>query len=269
MPLIGISNFESQEKPSNMDEKSIMKKLLFVLTLLSLAISAISQNIDTIRVGEKFKGYQHLKPGEFKYLAYMEKGGKRRPTALMVSKVSTTTIGNKKQLTISHQWTGMDSKMNGNFYTVLKPETLQPILHIRQSQKGKEAYSFQDNYLIGLDTATNNLEAEYSLKLDEPIFNFEIDLETFSALPLEEGYQAVLRFFHPGSTYVGPEWYLIRVEKSERLALPSGLYVDTWVLFMDYNGSQPTRFWYTKEGQDFIKMEGDYNGTKIVKARLF
>ncbi|MGD1961200.1 MAG: hypothetical protein ACFB2Y_20255 [Fulvivirga sp.] len=113
------------------------------------------------------------------------------------------------------------------------------------------------------------MEAEYSLELKEPIFNFEIDLETFSALPLSDSYQAVLRFYHPGSDYSGPQWYLITVERSEELILPSGLKVDTWVLFMDYNGSQPTRFWYTKEGQDFMKMEGDYNGTKIVKSRLF
>ncbi|MEM9859183.1 MAG: hypothetical protein AAF843_17620 [Bacteroidota bacterium] len=246
-----------------------MKKILFVLSILSLGISATSQPIDTIRVGEKFKGYRNLKSGEFKYLVYMEKGIMQRPTVLMTSKVSRRIIDNEELLTISHRWTSMDSKMNGSFYSIVKPKTLQPLAHIRESQKGKEAYSFQGDHLIGLDTAVNNLEADYSLQLEEPIFNFEIDLETFSALPLTEGYQAVLQFFHPGSTYKGPEWYLISVERSEELVLPSGLRVDTWVLYMDYNGTQPTRFWYTKKGQDFVKMEGDYNGTKIVKTRLF
>ncbi|MEO1097320.1 MAG: hypothetical protein AAFX57_06145, partial [Bacteroidota bacterium] len=61
----------------------------------------------------------------------------------------------------------------------------------------------------------------------------------------------------------------VEVERSEELELPGGSKLDTWVLFIDYNGTQPTRFWYTKETQDFVKMEGDYNGTKIVKARLF
>ena len=246
-----------------------MRKLLLTLSFVSLSILATSQEVDTIHVGEKFKSYHNLKPGEYKYLVYMEKRELLRPTVLMMSTVSEISNNNEKLLSISHIWRSFDQKMNGNFFSVLRPETLEPVIHIRESNKGKEAYEFHKDSLVGLDSASNNLEAEYSRKLEEPIFNFEIDIETFSCLPLTDNYKAALYFYHPGSTYGGPAWYSIEVERSEELELPGGSKLDTWVLFIDYNGTQPTRFWYTKETQDFVKMEGDYNGTKIVKSRLF
>jgi hypothetical protein len=86
-------------------------------------------------------------------------------------------------------------------------------------------------------------------------------------LPLEVDYEAVMNFYHPGGS--APNFYHLKVLGSEKLILPDGTEMDCWILFTDYGGTQPTRFWYTKVNQNFVKMEGEYNKLKIRKVRLF
>ncbi|MEO1097321.1 MAG: hypothetical protein AAFX57_06150, partial [Bacteroidota bacterium] len=83
----------------------------------------------------------------------MEKRELLRPTVLMMSTVSEISNNNEKLLSISHIWRSFDQKMNGNFFSVLRPETLEPVIHIRESNKGKEAYEFHKDSLVGLDSA--------------------------------------------------------------------------------------------------------------------
>lgn len=251
-----------------------MKKKFFQSALLILFVctnaNVSSQEIDTIRVGDHFKNFDQLPIGSMQYMIYAERGDTQRPSVLMNAKTERIEHEGKEYIAISHIWNGAEKKFNGRFYSLVKPKTFEPVIHIRESEtKGTEAYKFSPKSLIALDTVSNNAEAGYNLELEESIFNFEIDLETFSLLPLKQGYKAALHFFHPGSTFGGPDWYLIEVIGSEELTLPGGRKVDTWILYMDYNGTQPTKFWYTKKNQEFIKMVADYNGTKIYKTRLF
>lgn len=251
-----------------------MKKKFFKSALLALFVctstNIFSQEIDTIRVGDHFKNFDQLPIGSMQYMIYAERGDTQRPSVIMNAKTERIEHEGKEYIAISHIWNGADKKFNGQFYSLVKPKTFEPVIHIRESEaKGTEAYKFSKKALIALDTVSNNAEAGYSLELDESIFNFEIDLETFSLLPLKQSYKAALHFFHPGSTFGGPDWYVIEVIGSEELILPGGKKIDTWILYMDYNGTQPTKFWYTKKNQEFIKMVADYNGTKIYKTRLF
>ena len=119
-----------------------------------------------------------------------------------------------------------------------------------------------------LDTVKNNTISDFDLALEVPTYNWEIDIETYSLLPMKDGYKAVMNFYHPGAT-TPPKYYMLEVEKSEKLMLPNGDHIDCWVLFTDYGGTQPSRFWYTMKDQNFIKMEGQYGKVAIRKSRLF
>ncbi len=250
-------------------KKFSFKSILFTLFVVA-SLNSFGQQIDTIRVGHQFKNFNQLSIGSMKYMIYAEREAIQRPSVLMNVKTERIEHKGKQYIAITHVWNGFEKKFNGKFYSLVEPKTFKPVIHIRETEaKGKEAYKFSDKALTALDTVSNNAEAGYKLELTEPIFNFEIDLETFSLLPLKKDYKAVLQFFHPGSTFGGPDWYEIEVIGSEEITLPGGEKLDTWVLFMDYNGTQPTKFWYTKKGHEFIKMEGDYNGTKVRKVRMF
>lgn len=249
--------------------ESLFFKCLLLVFVITISV-AHAQNADTIRVGDKFERFDLLEEGTTRYIIYSQFKGATRMGGLMVSSVKKTINEGQNYLAIEHYFYGADKKSSGNFYSLVKPKTFRPVIHIRNSDaKGKEAYRFTEKALIALDTVKNNAEEGYHLDLQEPIFNFELDLETFSMLPLEEGYKAIIQFYHPGGTFIGPAWYEIKVEGSEKLIMPGNKYIDTWVLYMDYNGAQPTRFWYTKGDQKFIKMEGNYNGVTIYKTRVF
>ena len=135
-------------------------------------------------------------------------------------------------------------------------------------KNGKEGFYFQQGNITALDSVTDNAQKDFELALTEPTFNWEIDLETYSLLPMKEGYHAVMNFYHPGGG-TPPKYYHLKVTGSEKLKLPNGKYMDCWIVFTDYGGTQPTRFWYTKKGQNFVKMEGEYNRMTIRKERIF
>ncbi len=245
--------------------------LLFTgLFIFGISLILKAQEPDSIRVGDIFKNHHLLKEKTIEYLVHSEFRGSVRLGVMVRSSVERIKHEGEDFLAIKHEYFGADENSTGEFYSMVEPKTFKPIIHIRNiGSKGKEAYRFTDQAVVALDTAKSNAEEGYNLKLEEPVFNFELDLTTFSMLPMREGYSVVLRFHHPGSKTTKPDWHEIKVEGSEIIKLPGGKELDTWILFMDYHGTQPTRFWYTKDEQEFVKMEGNYNGVKIYKTRLF
>ena len=253
------------------NKHTTMKPNILFILLLSLAwcLPVKAQDVDTIRVGDIFENHQLLKEQTIDYLVHSEFKGSVRLGVMVRSSVEKINHEGEDFIVIKHDYYGADKKSSGEFHSMVKPESFEPVIHIRNiGERGKEAYRFTGDSIIALDTVKNNAEEGYNLSLEEPVFNFELDLNTFSMLPMRNGYTAVLRFHHPGSKTTKPDWYKIKVEGSEKVRLPGGKELDCWVLFMDYHGTQPTRFWYTKSGQEFVKMEGNYNGVKIYKTRL-
>lgn len=243
-----------------------MKRIIILFTLV-LPLYAFGQ--DTLRVGYEFRDFSRLEMGTKRDLVYTEINGRLLSMTIKSRTTERVQLGGKKYISISHSWTGTDTKMNGSFSYLCEPVTLKPVQHIRQTtQKGKEAYLFSQQEITGLDTATNNSAAEFKLTLNTPTYNWEIDLETYSLLPMRTNYTAVMNFYHPGSS-TPPDYYTLKVVGSEKLRLPDGRQLDCWILFTDYGGTQPSHFWYTKKGQNFVKMEGKYNQLTIRKERIF
>ncbi len=239
---------------------------IFTTVLLFTTQFLIAQQADTLHVGTLFKDFDKLNYQSYEYEVYSEREGQKSLSVLMRSTTTKEKIDGRKYIAIRHTWSSPN--FNGNFYALVEPKTLRPIIQIRNREQGKEAYRFSDQQIVGLDTAANNLAADYQLELPFPVFNFEIDLETFSILPFEENKTFLLPFFHAGSKSQ-PAFYVIKVEKLEKLDISGKGAVPCWVLFMDYGGMQPTRFWYTKKDRQFVKMEATYKGANIFKVRKF
>ncbi|MEQ9467343.1 MAG: hypothetical protein RLN88_08015 [Ekhidna sp.] len=241
----------------------------FTTTLCILSYSWIlAQEIDTIRMGQTFENYDDLEMGTMKEVIYTEVNGATRFGAMKIKSVKEVEIDGKKYLEFKHTWMSGNTDFNGDFYYLCEPQTLKPVLHIRNTkQKGKEGFRFTDTAIIPLDTVQDNVVKDLDIQLEVPTYAWEIDLETYSLLPMKKGYQAVMNFYHPGGP--APAYYTLKVEGDEKLVLPSGETMDCWVLFTDYGGTQPSRFWYTKRGQNFVKMEGNYGQVKIRKKRLY
>ena len=237
--------------------------------MLLLSAGAFAQKVDTINVGYRFKGFKNLELGTTKDAIYTVHNGKFLSLTLKTKIVERISIGGKEYMAFTHLWDNPSPEMSGSFYYLCEPETLKPVLHVRNTQRaGKEGFSFSETLISTLDSVENNSQKDFELPLEFQTYNWEIDLETYSLIPMKPGYQVAMPFYHPGSS-TPPKYYLLRVEGSEKLTMPSGEELDCWIVFTDYGGTQPTRFWYTKKGQNFVKMEGQYNQLKIHKVRLF
>lgn len=234
-----------------------------------LAMGAQAQKVDTIDVGYKFRNFKNLELGTTRDAIYTEVNNKVTSVTLKTKTVERITIDGRQYMAFTHLWDNGSADFSGSFYYICEPETLKPIVHIRNSKRaGKEAFDFSERRISGLDSVQNNTQKDFSLPLEMQTFNWEIDIETYSLLPMRAGYQVAMPFYHPGSP-TPAKYYLLKVEGSEKLKIPSGQEVDCWIIFTDYGGTQPTRFWYAKKGQNFVKMEGQYNQMKIHKVRLF
>lgn len=242
-----------------------MRYLLFTLCFIPMALQAQ----DTIRIGHRFKHFNQLELGVKKDVIYNIMNGKTLRLAMKTRSTELVTLDGQQYVSIKHAWEAPGTKWKGEFTYLCEPETMKPVQHIRVTETaGKEAFQFTGSQVVGLDSANNNTKASFSLELDEPTYNFEIDLETYSLLPMKAGYHAVMNFYHPGGK-TPPKWYHLKVTGSEKLNMPDGRQMDCWVLFTDYGGTQPTQFWYTKKGQNFVKMEGNFGQMTIRKERIF
>lgn len=243
-----------------------MKKLLIILLIINANL-ILAQ--DTIRVGHPFKNFDQLEMGTKKDLVYSSFQDKVVGMSLKTRTTEMVELNGKKLLRITHTWQSPGSEWQGHFTYWCEPGTLKPIQHIRHTKKtGTEAFQFHPDRISALDSVANNQQRDFKLDLIEPTYNWEVDLETYSLLPMKEGYHAVMNFYHPGGQ-TPPKYYHLKVTGSEKLILPDGREMDCWIVFTDYGGTQPTRFWYTKAGQNFVKMEGTYNRMTIRKERLF
>lgn len=242
-----------------------MKNILLILFLLPQLAAAQ----DTIRVGHKFKDFKHLEMGVKRDAVYNLFKGEIKGLAIKTRTTERVTIDGKAYISITHSWVSPGTEWKGNFQYLCEPETMKPVQHIRTTKRaGIEAFKFSGSKITGLDSISENTKNDFELTLTEPTYNWEVDLETYSLLPMKEGYHAVMNFYHPGGS-TAPGFYQLKVTGSEKLELPNGQKMDCWIIFTDYGGTQPTRFWYTKKGQNFVKMEGQYNQMTIRKERIF
>lgn len=246
---------------------SFMKKLITLICLLFM-MNAVAQEIDTIRMGRVFKNYDQLEMETMREVVYTEVEGKVRYLIMKTMSINEVSIGGKDYLEFIHTWESGNPDTDGGFYYLCEPKTLKPVLHIRNTKRnGREGFRFTDTSITPLDSVKGNAVKDLNIQLKVPTYVWEIDLETYSLLPMKRGYQAVMNFYHPGGS--PPAYYLLKVERDEKVTLPNGKVMDCWVLYTDYGGTQPTYFWYTKKSQNFVKMESDYGKMKIRKKRLY
>jgi hypothetical protein len=114
----------------------------------------------------------------------------------------------------------------------------------------------------------DNTQKDLVVAANEPTFNFETDMEFLQTLPLAEGEEFRINFYHPGGP--APQRYTWKVVGSERIAGPAGP-VDCWVLTTDYNqpaGSPVSKFWYAKGSQQMVRQESVTPKGTLVKTLI-
>lgn len=238
---------------------------------LSLSLHAAVQNVD---VGTPLPRIALLKPGTHHYLRYLRTPatGASQPIDIWMREVRLEQRDGKQRLRVVQRWDGvLPTPSVRTFDSWFETGTLRPLSHERVTEKdGKrtvEGFVFTPEKISGMPDLADNTEKDLSVPSSEPTFNFETDIELLQALPLADGYDARINFYHPGGK-AAPQRYNFRVTGSASIQGPAGP-VDCWVVKTDYNqpGSEST-FWFAKDSQLMLRQDSPLPDGRVLTKTL-
>ncbi|MCC2972286.1 DUF3108 domain-containing protein [Massilia sp. IC2-476] len=245
--------------------------LALAAATLTLSAHAAVQNVD---VGTPLPRFALLKPGTHHYLRFMRTpGGANQPIDIWAREIRFEERDGKKLMRIVQRWDGVLPTPSVRTYdSWFETGSFRPLSHERISERdGKrvvEGFVFAPDKITGMRELADNTQKDLNVASSEPTYNFETDIEVLQALPLAEGFDARINFYHPGGS-APPQRYSFRVTGSATIAGPAGP-VDCWVLKTDYNrpGNEST-FWFAKGSQLMLRQESPLpDGRVMVKTLI-
>jgi hypothetical protein len=245
-----------------------------LLAGLSLSAQAAVHNVD---VGTQLARFSLLKPGTHHYLRYIRTpDGANAPLDIWAREVRFEERDGKRQLHIVQRWDGPMTSFTSpgsvkRLDSWFDSATFRPLSHVRITEKdGKklvEGFVFAPDRVSGMQDLADNSQKALSVASSEPTFNFETDIEFLQTLPLAEGYEASINFYHPGGA-TAPKRYSFKVTGSETIAGPAGP-VDCWVVWTDYGTpGADAKFWFAKTTQLMVRQESAPRDGKVLVKTL-
>jgi hypothetical protein len=243
--------------------------VLVFAAAVSLQASAAPTNVD---VGTRLPRFSLLKEGIHHYLRFMKSGDANTAADIWTREVRFEERGGEKLLHIRQRWDGVGPAPSLRLLdSWFDAGTFRPRTHERISEKdGKrvvEGFAFTPQRVTGIKELAENTQKDLVVESAEPTYNFETDIEFLQTLPLAEGYEAHVNFYHPGGP--APQRYTFKVAGSESIAGPTGQ-VDCWIVTTDYNKpGTVSKFWFAKATQLMVRQESAVgNGKVLVKALI-
>lgn len=252
-----------------------MRRFLFPALLACLSVSAQAA-VTPVDVGAPLPRFSLLKPGTHHYLRYFRTlDGAHIPLDIWTREVRFEQREGKQQMHIVQRWDGAMAspaaagslkRLDSWFDT----GTFRPLSHVRITERdGKklvEGVVFAKEGVTGMQDLPDNALKSLSVASGEPTFNFETDIEFLQALPLADGYEASINFYHPGGP--APKRYHFKVAGSETIAGPAGP-VDCWVVTTDYGTpGADAKFWFAKGSQQMLRQESAPRDGKVLVKTL-
>jgi hypothetical protein len=229
---------------------------------------------ETLRVGERLRRFDLLKPGVHRYLRYTVSNGRRNAIGIWSRTISLEDSAGARRMRIHlrSDYAGGSLPLTLDQDATFESGTLRPFTHVWRRQHGDTVavagYRFLLDRIVGMNDLPDNARKEFSIALAEPAFNFEYDAELLQALRLEQGVSVSAEFDDPG--FDSPVRYTFVVAGTESIEGPDGRPIDCWLVTSDYNtGRVVSRFWFAKRSQLLVREEAPTaNGGLLVKILL-
>jgi hypothetical protein len=248
-------------------------KSAFIAVTAAATLPAGAAVLD-IDVGAQLPRFALLKEGTHHYLRYMKENGANKPIDIWEREVRFENKDGKRLMRVRQRWDGVSPVQ----YTLLldswfEPGTFRPISHERiRERDGKrmvEGFVFSPTQVTGMKDLPDNTQKDLVVEASEPTYNFETDIEFLQTLPMAEGQEFRINFYHPGGK-PAPQRYTWKVVGSETIAGPAGP-VECWVLTTDYNQPAPapgSKFWFAKSTQQMVRQESAMPKGTLVKTLI-
>lgn len=248
----------------------MMKAILLVIALTAIT-TVQSQNTDTIHAGDGQLNLARLPKGTQCYLVYIKTAeGKKRNIWLWERTVTREKWHDSDAIVVRQQWTTSDTGFNQReVLSVVDPVTFTPTYHSTQNPKtGGEVYNLYAPEFLAVDPIADAVRKKNKVYPIVTTHNWELDLETFPLLPLQEGKTFVISFYHPGSKTL-PAWYSYTVTGSERIATVNGEWADCFKLYTEYGNNRGNSIWWlSKKTHEVLKMEEHFGSITRYKIKL-
>lgn len=151
-------------------------------------------------------------------------------------------------------------------YNINVDQNFRPIteeIRIKNNDKNnvkeeRKYFIFENNRVFThKDTIKHNQDA-FSINNTALAFNWELDLETLSMLPLKDFEIFKINFYHPGSK-TSAKYYTYKKVRTEKLTFNEKDF-DCWILKIDHNDKQWSEFWIDKKTKKVLKMRDYFFG---------
>lgn len=239
-----------------------------VLFLAAAAGMQAGAAVQEVNVGMQMPRFALLKQGTHHYLRYWKAGAANTAIDIWTREVRFED----QRLHIVQRWDGVGAAPSRRTLdSWFEAGTFKPVTHLTTSERdGKrrvEGFVFAPDRISGMQDLADNAQKDLSVASPEPTYNFETDIEFLQTLPLADGYEAHINFYHPGGK-PAPQRYTFKVAGSETIAGPAGP-VDCWIVTTDYNRPGPlSKFWFAKATQQMVRQESVVGEKVLVKALI-
>jgi hypothetical protein len=244
-----------------------MKRMLAPFLLL-FSISVFAQ-VDTVYQLNSKLIKENLKPSSNQYLVFIQRKNDPRMTFTWVwsRDVRFVNKGGKELIEIDQKWYGSDTTRNRKVYSLMNAADFSPVYHHTVLNRTVEAFDFYQDKIVGSDSVVNNTKKDFSLALQKPLLNWELDMETFPLLDLKAGKRFFISYYHPGGK-TPPKLYEYKVVGEENILTTGGISVACWKLRIDYDAKSWAIFYISKKGREVLKMEEDFGSGVRYKVKL-
>jgi hypothetical protein len=153
--------------------------------------------------------------------------------------------------------TEYDIKVDDNF----KPISEATVSNSTGKQQRKEVrkyFVFDKNSMYTHQDTIKHNQSPYSIQNTALAFNWELDLETLSMLPLEDYTQFDINFYHPGSE-TEPKYYTYKKVGEEKVSINNQSF-NCWILKIDHNEKQWSEFWIDQKNHKVLQMRDYFYG---------
>jgi hypothetical protein len=245
-------------------------KVIFIISFSILFASTVSAQVDTVYQFDSKLIANRIKEGRSQYcMFYQNKTSPKKAGTYIVDKAITfKTVNGIDAIEIIQKLYSSDSAGYNYVYSLVRRDNFNPIYHRTWRQRtGIEAYDFYVNKIVGSDSVANNSKKGFELLTTHPLLNWELDLETFSILPLKKDKTFAINFYHPGSP-TKPMLNSYKVVGEENINGMEGVKIACWKLLIDYGPKQQATFFISKKTGEVIKLEEDFGSGVRYKVKL-
>ncbi|NHZ66406.1 DUF3108 domain-containing protein [Massilia genomosp. 1] len=240
---------------------------LLALTMTAALAPCSYAAVTSVDVGAALPRAALLKESVHHYLRYMHSGEARVPLDIVTREIRFSTEDGQPRMRVRQRYdTAAAAASLKTVTSWLDAGSLRPRTHERITEKdGKrvvEGFLFAPDKITGMKDLAESVNKDLVVASPEPTFNFETDIETLQALPLADGFEARINFYHPGSQQ-GPARYLFKVTGSAGMPGPGGV-IDCWVVTTDYNRpGYVSTFWFAKGSQLLVRQDSPVGEGKV------